>query len=68
LGGDDFPPGTVEFQQLAIGKVRDFSKWLKECREVHPERVKGMKSPVSDSPLTGSAELTFGFEDSRSGT
>jgi len=26
LTGDDFSPGTTESQQLAISKVRDFSK------------------------------------------
>jgi hypothetical protein len=30
LTGDDFSPGTAEFQQLAMVKVRDFSKWLKK--------------------------------------
>jgi hypothetical protein len=30
LTGDDFSPETAEFQQLAMGKVRDFSKWLKK--------------------------------------
>jgi hypothetical protein len=30
LTGDDFSPGTTEFQQLAMVKVRDFSKWLKK--------------------------------------
>jgi len=30
LTGDDFSPGTTESQQLAISKVRDFSKRLKK--------------------------------------
>jgi len=29
LTGDEFSPETAEFQQLAMGKVRD-SKWLKK--------------------------------------
>src|SRR5882762_8581978 len=39
LTGDDFSPGTTEFQQLATVKVRDFSKWLKENAEKRPRSV-----------------------------
>src|SRR6267154_2537915 len=48
LTGDDFSPGTTEFQQLAIVEVREFSKWLKKNAGRRPERVDFRSvSPVS---------------------
>jgi len=40
LTGDDFSPETAEFQQLAIGKVRDFPKWLKKNAGKRPRSVR----------------------------
>jgi len=39
LTGDDFSPGTTEFQQLAMLKVREFSKWLKKNAGRRPRSV-----------------------------
>jgi len=65
LTGDDFSPGTTEFQQLAIREGSGFPKWLKKNAGKRPERVDFRSaSPVSVSPLTGSAELSFGVDDS----
>ena len=65
LTGDDFSPGTAEFQQLAMVEVREFSKWLKKNAGRRPERVDFRSvSPVSDWSLTGSAELSFGVDES----
>ena len=65
LTGDDFSPGTTEFQQLAMVEVREFSKWLKKNAGRRPERVDFRSvSPVSDWSLTGSAELFFGVDES----
>jgi hypothetical protein len=65
LTGDDFSPGTTEFQQLAMVKVRDFSKWLKKNAGKRPGAC-GIqeREPGERSPLTGSAELSFGVDES----
>jgi hypothetical protein len=65
LTGDDFSPGTAEFQQLAMVKVRDFSKWLKKNAGKRPG-ARGFQECESGerSPLTGSAELSFGVDES----
>jgi hypothetical protein len=61
LTGDDFSPGTAEFQQLT--KRAGISlKWLKKNTGKRTRCV-GV-SPVSDSSLTGSAEPPFGVDDS----
>ncbi len=39
LTGDDFSPGTTEFQQLAMVKPWDFSKWLKKNAGRRPRSV-----------------------------
>ena len=62
LTGDDFSPGTTEFQQLAMVKPWDFSKWLKknagkrpgacgfqECEPVSVRRSPGLPNCLSAS-------------------
>ena len=65
LTGDGFSPGTTEFQQLAMLKVRDFSKWLKKNAGKRPGACGFQEcEPGERSPLTGSAELSFGVDES----
>jgi hypothetical protein len=66
LTGDDFSPGTAEFQQLAMEKSSGgFLRWLKKNAGRRTRRVDLWRvSPVSDSSLTGFAELYFGVDDS----
>jgi hypothetical protein len=51
---------------LRISEAHDTSKGLKKnAGKTHPGRVDlRSMSPVSDSSLTGSAELYFGVDDS----
>ncbi len=65
LTGDDFSPGTTEFQQPAMVKVRDLSKWPKKNAGTRPGACGFQEcEPGERSSLTGSAELSFGVEDS----
>jgi len=52
LTGDDFSPGTTEFQQLAMVKPCDFSKWLKKNAGKRPGAGKVRESPAL-TPHTG---------------
>jgi|SRR6266478_4580942 len=64
LTGDDFSPGTTEFQQLAMLKVRDFSKWLKKNAGKRPGACGFQEcEPGERSPLTGSVERSFGADE-----
>jgi len=65
LTGDDFSPETAELQQLAMVKVRDFSKWLKRTPGNAPGACGFQEcEPGERSSLTGSAELSFGVDES----
>src|SRR3989442_14886566 len=74
LTGDDFSPGTTEFQQLAMVKPCDFSKWLKKNAGKRPgawrfqECEPGERSPRSPGPpncLSASENLRNGTRIAR---